>query len=115
MLYRCPKGCIGESPFECMHGGSRGKSVEPDLGVDLNVVDRLIYSAIREALRPGHSDSPSWQRHRTLGEIKEQQDRLIKRGQVEGYRRLAAKAEYDIQRSNDLASCPLLPPPQVRL
>ncbi len=115
MLYRCSKGCIGESPFECMHGGSRAKAVEPDLNVDETQVRTVVEKAIREAVSPKYWNSPGWQRHRTLREIKEQHDRLFKRGQVEGYRRLAAKAEYDIQRSNDLASCPLLPLPQVRL
>jgi len=112
MLYRCPKSCIGESPFECIHGGSRAKAVEPDLGVDENVVG-VVTSAIREAVSPKYWNSPGWQRHRTLGEIKEQQDRLIKGGQVEGYRRLQAKAEYDTRLSNDLACCPCVPPPQA--
>ncbi len=113
MLYRCPKGCIGESPFECVHGGSRAKAVEPDLDVDENVVGALC-SAIRKAMgSPKSWNSPASRLFRERQDIINQQERDSKRGQDEGYRRLKAKAEYDTRLSNDLACCPCVPPPQA--
>ncbi len=86
------------------------------LDVDKNLVRTAVEKAIREALRPKHSDkrwdTPAWRIYREHRRIIEQSNRRSKRAQVEGYRRLQAWAEEAIKRSSDLACCPLLPPPR---
>ncbi len=78
--------------------------------VDLNQVRTLVKEAIRGAIRaPQYHDHPAWQLERYKRRVIEESDRRYKRKVAEGYRHLAAKAEFDIQRSRDLALCPFLP------
>ncbi len=110
-MYRCRMGCFSDDPnFRCAHGGATGKALEPTFDVDETVVRTLVEKAIRGAIcAPEYHDSPAWRFYRYKRQIIEQSDRRFKRLQTEGYRRLAAKAEYDIQRIDALACCPVLP------
>ncbi len=101
--YRCRQGCFSsDADFRCEHGGAKGKAIEPVLkhsgSLYLEIYDPFV-------------DHPEIVYQRHVQEIIAKNERHWKQGLAKAKRNQEAQAEEVIQRSIDLQSCPIIPPP----
>ena len=93
------------------------RSSEPKFDVDENLLRVLVEKQIREQIRPKPKseswDTPAWRSYRERQHIFEANERRWKQGLAKAKRNQEAWAEQVIQRSNDIQSWSVLPPPQA--